>query len=789
MHKFEIYKRVLPSLGPIIFRNIFILVNAIIFSVVTLLFIFGNFEAGLFLVIILFLNTFISVAQDIHARILLEKLQMLTALSVLRLNKDETETLILAEKIKKGDLIKLKLGDQAPCEGILLSAENLEISEALITGESDSFSKIRGDKVIAGAIITSGYGIMEAQELFRESRLSIISKDIKKYASNPSSIQQANNKIITYSGYILLAVLLFVFIRGTLIHASKLEMVMNAGALASLLVPQGLIVVITLLFAIGAANYAKRDVLFQEINATEKLGRIKNLCIDKTGTLTDNILVVENMYVPKDFKEVDAYALTRACIFGLGDSSQTVLAVKKYLEKNKINDEGGIAVTKTLSFSSWRRYGAIEIKEKETFRSIFIGTPDIFLPQISNQAEKKWLEGIIEENALTGKRVLCVTQSNKIEVLKNIEKVPLSVVAIFVFHNTLRQGIEKTIRFFQDRGIKIRVLSGDNAETVRAVTKSVGINGAESVITGEEMEKWNDIDFEINAHKYTVFAQVLPEHKVKLITAFKKDGFTAMVGDGVNDALAMKKSDLSIAMFDGVPVTRQLADVILMTNSFSDLPGAVELADHFIRSIEINSGLYINQSLVGLFFFIIISLFGFAFPLTPLNITFMNYFTIGFAGILIYYWALRPTGKILPANDKPFLKRIMPLVIYCAIVEAIGISIVFALSPYYLKIASSNTLVGLSFILFGFLFLIFAIKVYCGSITKKEKLQLFLLAIFELIVFYLMLQVPFFIRFFNITLPYPTFTYIYKTFAIFIIFGFIQYLIIKKLFLKNKKGI
>ena len=266
---------------------------------------------------------------------------------------------------------------------------------------------------------------------------------------------------------------------------------------------------------------------------------------------------------------------------------------------------------------------------------------------------------------------------------------------------------------------------------------------------------------------------------------FKKDGFTAMVGDGVNDALAMKKADLGIAMFDGVPVTRQLADVILMNNSFTDLPGAVELADHFIRSIEISSGIYINMSIVGLFFFVIISLFGFSYPLTPLNITFINYFTVGFSTILISYWALRPLGKILPANDKPFLKRVMPVIITCAVVEAIGMALVFALSTHSSKIASSNALIGLSYILFGFLFLFFAVKAYCGSITKKEKLQLLMFGIFELMVFLLVLRVPFLIRFFNIILPYPSFTLIGEALLVVILFWYIQHFLVRKFFLKK----
>jgi cation-transporting ATPase E len=787
MPKFEIYRRVLPAVGPIVFRNFFVLVNGVIFVVVVLLYTFGNAQAGLFLGIVFLLNTFIATAQDIHARVLLEKLQMLTALRVTRINKDKTETSILAEKILKGDLIKLKLGDQTPCEGKLISVNNLEISEALVTGESDSFSKKEGDKIIAGAIITSGDAVMEAEGLFRESRMAKIAGEAKKYAASPSSIQTATNTVIKYSSYALIAVLLFVVVRGILVHAPRLQIVTNSGALASTIVPQGLVVAITLLFAIGAASYSRRNVLFQEINATEKLGRIKNLCIDKTGTLTDNVLVVEDMHMLEGFNIDEAYMLTEACIYGLSDTSETILAIKKYLENNKKNNDKKLEVTQGLSFSSWRRYGAVEVKENNTLQSVFVGAPDIFLPRVTNEVEKKWLENISRENAKLGKRVLCVARASEAGLPKDLNNVHLSIVAMFVFKNTLREGIVDTIKFFQDRGIKIRVLSGDNSETVRAVAESVGIVGSDKVVSGEQMKDWSEADFITKAHDYTIFAPVLPEHKVKLVEAFRKNGFTAMVGDGVNDALAMKKADLGIAMFDGAPVTRQLSDVILMTNSFTSLPGAVELADHFIRSIEISSGIYINMSLFGLFFFIIISFFGYSYSLTPLNITFINYFTVGFSTLLISYWALRPTGKIPRTGEKPFLKRVMPLIFYCSVVEAIGAAFIQILSPDYLKTASSNSLVMLAFILFGFMFLIFAAKVYCETLTKKEKFQLFLLGIFQAVVFCLALQIPILVKFFNITLPYPSLIFMGKAILVILVCGFVQYLIVREFFLKKKE--
>ena len=320
---------------------------------------------------------------------------------------------------------------------------------------------------------------------------------------------------------------------------------------------------------------------------------------------------------------------------------------------------------------------------------------------------------------------------------------------------------------------------------MRAVAQSVGIVGADKVITGETIKGWSDVDYAKNVHLYAVFAQILPEQKVRLVEEFQKDGFTAMVGDGVNDALAMKKSDLGIAMFDGVPVTRQLADVILLTNSFSDLPGAVELADHFIRSIEINSGVYINMSLAGFLFFVFISFFGSSYPLTPLNITFINYFTVGFSGMLISYWALRPSRKILPADHRPFLKRIMPLAFYCAVIEAVGMAVVHFLSPAYLQTAASNTLVGAAYILFGYIFLLFGTRVYCDNLTKKEKRQLLWLGVFQLVILIVALQIPFIIRFFNITLPYPPLIFVGAALFVVLVCGLAEYFIVKKFFLKK----
>jgi|GEM_PF-430496 len=814
---FEPYKKTLLGIGPIIFRHVFLLVNGVIFTVVVLLYIFNNKEAAIFLGIIIAFNICLGIIQDTRARIALEALQLLTALRVIRINQDGSETLILSELVEKGDHVRLRLGDQVPCDGVLLFEDGLEVSQALVTGESDSSPRAKGSKVEAGDVVTAGTGILDVQSAFRDSKIYKMMEEAKKYSASPSPIQQAINKVIKYTGYMLLAVIVFVVCRGLITHEAAVKIVLNVGALASTIIPQGLVVITTLLFAFGASSYSKRNVLFQEINATEKLGRIKNLCLDKTGTLTENFLTVEDLYIREGISREEAFWLTDMYILGSGDSSQTIVAVKKHIGEQSVKSSSNVVTDNSshnskilgaLPFSSWRQYGVVEVDSHDSGQagirtSVFVGPPDIFLAYISDSGDKKWLENILAKYKGSGKRLLCVAKSSyRVEqksglpdrdLPRELTGIDLSVVSIFVLQSALREGISKAIKFFQDRGIHLRIISGDNMDTVQTVAASAGVKNTGAAVTGKDIERWLDEEkrgisnFDKKVGENTIFARIIPEQKVKIIESLKKNGFTAMVGDGANDVLAIKKADLGIAMFDGVSAARRLAGVILMKNSFTDLPGAVELADNFIRNIEIFAGIFINQSFLGLFFFILISSFGYPYPLTPLNITLINYFAVGIPGMLIGYWAIRPSGKILPASTESFLSKVLPFVIWCSIIEAIGVAVVFALSPTYLKLAGSNTLVALAFIVCGFIFFALAPKVYRGVQTNKEKLHLLYLAIFEIVALLILLKIPLIVRFFDVTKPFPSFMEILIALGVLLVFGLVQYFVMIKFIAKQEK--
>ena len=756
-------------------RNVFLLTNGIIFSVVVMLFIFGQIRAGIFLGIISLANMIAGLTQDIRAWRNLEKLQLLTAPHVVRANQDGTESTVLIEDIKNGDLLKLKIGDQVPCDGTLENVLGLEVNEGLITGESNSYPRKKGDDLLAGSIITAGSGSMRTKSVFKESRIARMTEGIKKHSLNASPIQQAANLVVKYTGYMLIIAIIFVVIRGFIAHENIVSIVLNIGTLASMLVPQGLVFTITLFFAYGAANLYRKNVLLQEINATEKLGRIKNLCMDKTGTLTENALAIENMYLPPNVTLTDAENLTASYINGTADVSEITRGLNKFLK-----DPKPFKVFEAQPFSSWRQYGAVRIKKDHQDMIIFVGSPDIFLRRSLANKDQQWLQNLLDVQKATSKHVLCVMQATAAELPNNLAALKLSVVAVFIFHNNIRPGIQDTVNFFQNRGVKIRIISGDNLETVKAVSARAGVKNSNHAITGREMDSWDMADYEKNVENYAIFARIVPEQKEKIIQAFKKNGFTAMVGDGANDALAIKKADLGIAMFDGAPATRKLASIVLVNNSFTALPGGVSLADGIIRNIEIFSSIFFNQTAIGLFLFILLGLFGREYPLTPFNVTFINYFTIDLTGLIISYWTIKPHGIVPPVGTQPFLKRVMPFALWSAAVQALGISLVYALNFFYFKILPPNTLMVLMFIILGFVFFIFAPSVYQGTLDRIKKKQIFILGIFGLVIMFIAFQISWVRLFFNINVPLLSWHQIITLLSIVSFFSLLQYGLAKK---------
>jgi len=770
--KISIYKRMILEIGYLIARNLFILVNVIIFTVVGLLIYFGDTREGLSLALIISINIIFGIIQDINAWIVLERLQLLTALRVTRLHKNGTREIVSQEALNKGDSISLSLGESVPCDSTLTKSQMLEVSESIITGESSSFPRAQGEKLLAGSIITAGSGIATIDTPFRESRIAKMTARVKRYTVNRSPIQQTINTVVTYTGYILILVILFIVTRGSLIGAPWLETIKTIGALSAVLVPQGLIVSATLLFAFGGIHFYRRHVLLREVNATEKLARIKNLCVDKTGTLTENALSVETIIVPKNIKREYAEGLMQAYIDNSGDASEIMRALADFLDTNKTKQKtlGG------LPFSSWRQYGGVLLGEKEKDTALLAGTPEVFTPLMS-EGDRKWIMQHVKKEAGAGKRVFCIisTKTNKIpQTLKN-SSLELTPIALFVLTNQLREGTRTTIDFFQARGVRIRVLSGDNTETIQAVTRMSGINEPEKIITGDQMQKWDQADFDEHAKEYTIFARIVPEQKEHIIDALKKDGFTGMIGDGANDALAIKKADVGIAMFDGAPATRQIAAVVLMHNSFAELPSGVRLADNMIENLYIFGAVFLNQTALGFFLYVFLTALGNPFPFSPLNIAFTSYFAIGIPNMLISYWSIRPSGKICKVSKESFLRKVLPYSLVSGAMSAVILTLILLVMTQGLKTPESATLGVLAFSILGYIFFIMTPVAYNFAKRALRKWEILGTGVFATGVAIILFSIPFVRTFFDLSII--SLSAIVALIPIFFGYALIQYLL------------
>ncbi len=770
------YKIIKKHLKPVFLHNAVTLVNGIFLVVSVLLLLFKEFHESVFLLVVLVLNVVIGIFQDLRAKVTLEQLQILMAPKIIRLGDGGAEQTIGLDDVLVGDRVKISLGDQIPADGELIESNGVEVNEALLTGESENKRKKINDKVLAGSVVVSGSGILKVKILPKDSFVSKMTEKIKRYKLNLSPIQQTLNTFIRYMTYLLLAIMVYVILHGLSVHELLVSIVKDVAALTSTLVPQGLILATTIFFAYGAVKMFKKQVLLQEINATEKLGRIKNLCIDKTGTLTENRPEVQDIILYGQYGLAEAQQLTAGYINANNDTSHTGKALQQSVKHQKFLG----SVLNTLPFSSERSYGGATLKVGEKLAPIVMGAPDVLLKYLANPQQHEWVVSQINKYAPMAKRLVLLTISQHELPESDLEKDSLFPVALFVLSNPLRPGTKEIINFFQNQGVSIRVISGDNPQTVKAVAEQAGVKHTDIIITGEEMEKWDAEEYLERVPAYHLFARIKPQQKERIISVLRKSGYTAMVGDGANDALAIKKADLGIAMFDGAPATRQIAEVVLMNNSFSALPAGVNLAETIITNIELVAGVFFNSITIGLALFFMLAILNYTYPLSPRNTTIINYCILW---LPLAYWAVFPTRKSNTRGNKSFLMKILPFSLLNGALTAIAAVAVFWFGPAQLKTSGSNSLVVLVCIALGYWFFLLAPEAYGALRSRRQQKVTYFLGGIVAVFLVLVMTNPALSDFFDLRLP----GLIYLLLAASAIFlcGLLQHQIAKKWFFQN----
>jgi cation-transporting ATPase E len=647
------------DIGPIVFRNLFSIVAVIIGGLSIILILLGNKRDGLFLGSVITINIIVGIIQELRAKLALEKLQLSTKqkYEIIRGNKSKS---VFAEDIEAGDIINLKLGDQIPVDSKIIEAESFECNFALLTGESENITKIKSDKLISGGIVVAGKATIEATASEVNSYLYKMNMDLKKYETSYSPIQRDILKFIKIMAIVLLILGSIIIARSLIFESSILKGFVQLAALASTIIAEGLLLASTILFAYGAIRMARQKVLLQQINAIENLGRVSVVCIDKTGTITETSPVYESSIIYNSKDKTYLENIISTYLSSETSKTATIAALEdKFKSKNKLN------IQEVLAFSSLRKYSALKMNTNKT---IIIGAGDKFVKYL-NKTERNWANEKLANYSKLAKRVIFVGEAEMDNIKKPESIKKLRMIGLIIFSNPLKQGSQDTIRALQSRGIQVIVISGDNADTVRAIADQAGIIHGDKIVNGDELIKMHENDLVDVINSRALFARVLPEQKQKIVEAIKSaNKSVAMIGDGANDAMAIKSSDLGIAMFDGAAATRQIADAVLTNNSFAAIPKGIKLSDTIITTLEMIGCLFFTRVWSGIFLLLITLILNIEYPLLPRNITLLNIFIIT---LPILLWLSYPRHRKRSLKDPGYLMRTLPFSISNALIIAI----------------------------------------------------------------------------------------------------------------------
>ena len=672
----------------IIFRNFISPISIAIFALAAGLFYLGELRDAWFISVVILVNSTIGSIQEIRAYLTLKKIELLSAPRA-RVFRGKNIEEVLFNELQVGDNIQLKTGDEVPADAKILSANSFEIDEAILTGESLAIKKIKNSEILAGSIVVSGDAIAEVTAVGEDTKSGQMTKKLKTYKPNLTPIQQNISKLISGMTYFAIFLAIAVIWRYAHLGNSQVEILKTITSAAIVVVPEGLLLASSLLFAYGSLRLLQAKVLPQKISAIEDMALLQILATDKTGTLTSPEIIFESLENLSD--ETDE--TLQKVLVELNSQSQEKNATAQAILSEFGDGKTGLKVIDAMAFSSARKLSGITVSGDNIERSFVFGAPEFILKNCVDEKKSQQISERVNALAEKGLRVLLLAEFQKTgKISESLKTEKLQPLAIVTLKNSLRQNVSKTIDFLQKRGVSLRVISGDNPRTVSFIAKEAGILDPDKFITGAELNKMSEEDFEKTVMENTIFARVLPEQKEKIISIFQKNKlYTGMIGDGVNDALAIKKADLGISMFDAAPATRRVADLVLMDNSFTSLPSGVKIGDRIMLAIEMIAVLFFHKIILGLTILFVSLSLGIDYPFLPRHITYMNFILVTLPTILTTLFPPIPVGKINPQNFwRDTLRNIAPI----AVLSGFAVSMIYVVMISDLENPSLNQIRG-----------------------------------------------------------------------------------------------
>lgn len=604
----------------IVLQNIFTYFNLIFIVLAVLLCLVSSYKNLTFLPVI-FANTGIAIYQEIRSKKILDNLSVLNAAKVTVVrngaaNKIDMEELVL------DDVILLETGQQIPADGYVLDGK-LQVNEALLTGEADEIVKEVDDYLMSGSFVVSGKAYVRLDKVGYDSYISQLTAKAKKMGGGEQSEMIASlNKLIKWIGIIIIPIGITLFSQSYFFNGNTIkESVVAMEAALIGMIPEGLYLLTTIALAMSAARLAKQRVLLHDMKSIETLARVNVLCVDKTGTITENQMSVQKLVIAKNEQAEQQATRIQELISdyakAMANDNATMQAIKTYF--NKPTDQEPLSI---LPFSSVQKFSSVIFAD-----GVYVlGAPEMVLRERFETVKNEF-----NQYADQGYRVLVFGSYQGIlsEALLEAEVIPLAYLLIA---NPIRKEAPDTFAYFKEQGVAIKVISGDNPQTVSTVALQAGIANADQYI---DVSQLAEEDYLSAVEKYTVFGRVKPEQKMQFVQLLKQKNTVAMTGDGVNDILAMKEADCSIAMASGNEATIQAAQVALLDSDFSRMPEIVAEGRRVVNNIERSASLFLVKNIFSFLLSVFSVLFALTYPLEPSQITLISLFTIGLPSFLL----------------------------------------------------------------------------------------------------------------------------------------------------------
>lgn len=623
-----------------------------------LLFAVGAYS-NMFFIIIVILNVVIGTAQELKAKKLVDELSILNQPKV-TVFRDGKETTIAVEDVVKGDQMVLESGYQI-CNDAVVTSGRMEVDESMLTGESDAIEKKTGDQLFSGSFVIAGRCTAEVTHTGEENYAMQLTAQAKQEKRIESELQGSMKKVTRWTSLFIVPLGILLFLEATVLRQSSISsaVVSSAAALLGML-PKGLVLLISVSLAMGVIRLSKMRILVQNIYALESLAHVDVLCLDKTGTLTNGEMKVQEKILCPGIPTAWGGELMDAYLLSSEDKNGTIRALREGFQP---------AVTAwkpvhQIPFSSVRKWGAVSFEGKGT---IFLGAPERIFHGLPPEAEEQMENGC---------RVIALGYSKEQWTAEDQLPEDLTPVYLVSLLDQIRNNASQTLAYFKREGVQVKVISGDHVKTVAAVAKRAGLEKWSNTVDMSKLPETPDYE-ELCSH-YTVFARTTPEQKRELVRAMKRQGHkVAMTGDGVNDLLALKEADCSIAVSEGSDASRQIAQIVLLDSNFSYLPQVVLEGRKVVNNVTRTAGVFFIKTIYSVLVSIFCLVANVPFPFIPIQITLVDAFVEAYPSFLTIFESdtRQIKGRFLQTVFKralPFALLVTAEIVVLSLIQPVG---------------------------------------------------------------------------------------------------------------------